>query len=141
MLYFKAMMLQYLVTVGWAVAAAVSMGIGLAIALKVFTLLTPKIDEVEELRKGNIAVAVVLAAVVLAMAIVVALTIMPESAAPQAAGPPAAGRVGPASRPAICPAMLPGGPCPCCGQRVMQPAPPQGPPAAGSAQPHPGAAR
>jgi uncharacterized membrane protein YjfL (UPF0719 family) len=79
MLYFKAMMFQYLVTVGWAVAAAVSMGIGLAVALKVFTLLTPKIDEIEELRKGNIAVAVVMAAVVLAMAIVVALTIMPEA--------------------------------------------------------------
>ncbi len=80
MSYFKAMLLQYLVTMGWAVAAAVSMGIGLAVALKVFNVLTPKIDEIEEIKKGNMAVAVVLAAVVLAMAIVVALTIMPETA-------------------------------------------------------------
>jgi uncharacterized membrane protein YjfL (UPF0719 family) len=78
--YFKVMLLQYLVTVGWAVAAAVSMGIGLAVALKVFSVLTPKIDEIEEIKRGNIAVAIVLAAVVLAMAVVVALTIMPEAA-------------------------------------------------------------
>jgi uncharacterized membrane protein YjfL (UPF0719 family) len=55
------------------------MGIGLGVALKVFTLLTPKLDEMEELRKGNIAVAIVLAAVVLAMAVVVAVTVMPEA--------------------------------------------------------------
>ncbi len=51
-----------------------------AVALKVFTALTPNLDEMEELRKGNWAVAIVLAAVILAMGIVVAVTILPETA-------------------------------------------------------------
>lgn len=78
--YLRLVLVQYLVTVGWGIAGALSMGVGLAVALKVFTMLTPKIDEMEELKKGNIAVAIVLAAVVLGTALVVALTIMPESA-------------------------------------------------------------
>jgi len=80
MQYFKFVMVQYLVTVGWAIAGALSMGIGLAVALQVFTVLTPKIDEIEELKKGNIGVAIVLAAVILATAIVVAVAVMPEAA-------------------------------------------------------------
>ena len=67
------------ITVGWALVGAVSMGVGLAVALKIFTVLTPGIDEIEELKKGNIGVAVVLAAVILAMGLVVAITVLPES--------------------------------------------------------------
>ncbi len=77
--YLRFLLVQYAVTVGWAIAGAVSMGIGLGVALKIFTLLTPKLDEMEEIRKGNIAVAIVLAAVVLAMAVVVAVMVMPEA--------------------------------------------------------------
>jgi len=81
MSYLRIVFLQYLVTVGWALVGAISMGIGLGGALKVFTMLTPKIDEIEELKKGNIGVAIVLAAVIIATGVVVALTIMPETAA------------------------------------------------------------
>jgi uncharacterized membrane protein YjfL (UPF0719 family) len=77
---FKFILVQYLVTLGWAVTGAIAMGIGLGVALKVFTFLTPKIDEMEELKKGNIGVAILMAAVVLATAIVVAVTVMPEAA-------------------------------------------------------------
>ena len=80
MVYFKVVILHYLVTVGWAIAGAISMGIGLGVALRVFTALTPKLNEMEELRKGNLAVAIVLAAVILAMGIVVAVTVLPELA-------------------------------------------------------------
>ena len=80
MAYFKMVLLQYLVTVGWAIAGAISMGIGLGVALRAFTALTPKLNEMEELRKGNLAVAIVLAAVILAMGIVVAVTVLPEAA-------------------------------------------------------------
>ena len=80
MQYFRFVALQYLVTVGWALAGALSMGIGLGVAFKVFTALTPKIDEVEELKKGNIGVAIVMAAVIIATGIVVAVAVMPESA-------------------------------------------------------------
>ncbi len=77
--YFRFIVTQYLVTIGWAVAGAVSMGIGLGVALKLFNLLTPKIDELEELKKGNVGVAIVLGAVVLGTAAVVAVTIMPTA--------------------------------------------------------------
>ena len=80
MAYFKVVVLQYLVTVGWAIAGAISMGIGLGVALRVFTALTPNLNEMEELRKGNLAVAIVLAAVILAMGIVIAVTVLPELA-------------------------------------------------------------
>jgi len=76
---FKWVMVQYLVTIGWAIAGAIAMGIGLGVALKVFTILTPNIDEMEELKKGNIGVAIVLAAVILAMGAVVAVAIIPET--------------------------------------------------------------
>ncbi len=79
MAYFKMVMLQYLVTVGWAIAGAIAIGIGLGVALRVFTALTPNLDEMEELRKGNWAVAIVLAAVILAMGVVIAVTILPET--------------------------------------------------------------
>ena len=80
MAYFKMVILQYLVTVGWAIAGAISMGIGLGVALRVFTALTPKLDEMEELRKGNWAVAIVLAAVIVAMGVVIAVVVLPEAA-------------------------------------------------------------
>jgi uncharacterized membrane protein YjfL (UPF0719 family) len=80
MAHWRFILEQYAVTIGWAIAGAISMGVGLGVALKVFTLMTPKLDEMEELGKGNVAVAIVLAAVVLAMGIVVAVTVMPETA-------------------------------------------------------------
>ncbi len=80
MAYFKMVILQYLVTVGWAIAGSIAVGIGLGVALRVFTALTPNLDEMEELRKGNWAVAIVLAAVILAMGMVIAVTILPETA-------------------------------------------------------------
>ena len=73
---------NYLATLGWALTGAISMGLGLGLALRLFTALTPGIDELEELKKGNVAVAVVLAAVIVAMGIVVAITVMPSSLLP-----------------------------------------------------------
>jgi uncharacterized membrane protein YjfL (UPF0719 family) len=77
--HFKFVVLQYAVTLGWAIVGAAAMGVGLGVALKIFTVLTPNIDEMEELKKGNIGVAIVLAAVILATAIVVAVTVLPEA--------------------------------------------------------------
>lgn len=73
-------LLQYAVTVGWAIVGAISMGIGISAAVKIFGWSTRGIDEEEELRKGNVAVAIVLAAVIVGMAIVVAVTCMPAPA-------------------------------------------------------------
>ena len=60
------------------------MGLGLGLSLRLFAALTPGIDELEELKKGNLAVAIVLAAVIISMGIVVAIVVMPEGLLPTA---------------------------------------------------------
>ncbi len=71
-------LMQYAITIGWAITGAISMGIGISLSVKIFGWSTPKLDEEEELKKGNIAVGIDLAAVILAMAIVVAVTVTPS---------------------------------------------------------------
>lgn len=53
--------------VGWAFLAALLMGFGTGLGVWFFDKMTPGLDEMEELRKGNVAVAVVVAAVILAI--------------------------------------------------------------------------
>lgn len=67
---------QYLITFGWALTGAISMAISLGILVKVFSKITP-INEWEELKKGNIGVAIIMASVILGSALVIGLTIMP----------------------------------------------------------------
>jgi len=67
---------QYLITFGWAITGAVSMAIALGTLIKVFSWITP-IDEWEEIKKGNIGVAIIIAAVIIGTALVIGLTIMP----------------------------------------------------------------
>ena len=97
---------DYFIAVGWGVVGAVSLAFGLGILLRVlltpideweeirkgnisvavimaavmFDWLTP-IDEWEEIRKGNISVAVIMAAVILALGIAIGFAIMPVPAA------------------------------------------------------------
>lgn len=67
----------YAITLGWAIVGSVGMGTGIAIALKIFDLTTSRVDEWEEIKKGNIAMAIVLAAVIIALGIVVASAVHP----------------------------------------------------------------
>ncbi len=73
-------MIDYLTAIGWGVVGAISLAVGLGVLLRVFDWLTP-IDEWEEVRKGNISVAVIMAAVILALGIAVGFAIMPIPAA------------------------------------------------------------
>ena len=66
---------EYLFTFGWSLVGAVSMAVALAVMLNVFNWLTP-VDEWEEIKKGNIAVAIAVASVVLGTAIVISNTII-----------------------------------------------------------------
>jgi len=60
--------------IAWAVVAAISFAIVIPIGIRLFRALTPGIDEIEELKKGNMAVALVFAAFILSLtAIVVAI--------------------------------------------------------------------
>lgn len=67
---------QYLITFGWAITGAISMAIALGLMIKIFSWITP-IDEWEELKKGNLGVAIILAATILGTALVIGLIIMP----------------------------------------------------------------
>ena len=65
---------QYLITFGWALTGAISMAIALGILVKIFSWITP-IDEWEEIKKGNIGVAIILTAVIIGTALVVGFTV------------------------------------------------------------------
>jgi uncharacterized membrane protein YjfL (UPF0719 family) len=62
----------YLITLGWAITGSVSMGIGIIITLKLFTLSTRKVDEWQLIKEGNIAMSIILAALIISLGIVVA---------------------------------------------------------------------
>ncbi|MFA4941314.1 MAG: DUF350 domain-containing protein [Patescibacteria group bacterium] len=66
---------EYLFTFGWSLVGALSMAIALAIMLWVFSWLTP-INEWEEIKKGNVGVAIVVASVIISAAIVIGNTII-----------------------------------------------------------------
>lgn len=66
---------QYLISFGWTLTGAVSMAISLSILVKLFAYITP-IDEWDELKKGNIAVAIVMASVIIGATFVIGLTVM-----------------------------------------------------------------
>ena len=59
---------EYLKLIGWGIVGILTMVLSLWIVLLVFTWLTP-VDEWEELKKGNLAMALVMAAVIISFAI------------------------------------------------------------------------
>jgi len=63
---------EILKTLVWAFVASIAMSLALGIVMFVWDKMTPRIDEWEELKKGNLAVAIVMAAVILSFGLVVA---------------------------------------------------------------------
>jgi uncharacterized membrane protein YjfL (UPF0719 family) len=63
--------LNMLLAVLWAIVASIGFACAMGIGLKVFSALTPGIDEWAELKKGNTSVAILWAAFTLAVAGVV----------------------------------------------------------------------
>jgi uncharacterized membrane protein YjfL (UPF0719 family) len=70
------LLVDYLKAFGWGLVGAITMAISLWILLRVFTWLTP-VDEWEELRKGNLGIAIVMAAVIVGFAIVLGSKVAP----------------------------------------------------------------
>ena len=68
---------SYLITFGWAMTGSISMGIGIIVALKLFDWSTPKVDEWELIKQGNLPMAIVLAAVIVSLGIVVSASVHP----------------------------------------------------------------
>lgn len=73
----KQILMDYVITFGWAIVGSVSIGFGIIITLWMFDKFTKGINEWEELKSNNIAVAIVLASVALACAWVVSSIIRP----------------------------------------------------------------
>ena len=55
---------------GWAIVAAVSFSFAMALAIKVFDVMSRDIDEWEEIKKGNLGVALIFVAMILSVGLV-----------------------------------------------------------------------
>ena len=75
------MLAEYVKLIGWGVVGILTMALSLWILLLLFTWLTP-VDEWDELKKGNIAVAIVMASVIIGFALVTSSAIAPPPFAP-----------------------------------------------------------
>ena len=67
----------YLITAGWALVGSISVGIGIIIALKLFTISTRNVDEWELIKEGNVPMAIILASVVISLGLVISAAIQP----------------------------------------------------------------
>jgi len=65
------LLINMVLAIAWAVVAAISFAIVIPIGIRLFRALTPGIDELEELKKGNIAVALVYATFILSLTAIV----------------------------------------------------------------------
>jgi hypothetical protein len=74
---FKLLFSAWGQTIGWAIAGGVGMGLGLIVALKVFTVLTRDVDEWAEVKKGNLGMAIILASVILGTSLVIMMCAKP----------------------------------------------------------------
>ena len=77
------LIVDYMKAFGWGLVGAITMAVSFWLLLKVFTWLTP-IDEWEELRKGNLGIAIIMAAVIIGFAIVVGSMVAPPPVVPVA---------------------------------------------------------
>lgn len=64
-------LMNYLRAIGWSIAAAIGFSFGVGLALKVFNWLSKDIDEWEEIKKGNIGVALIIVSLIVMMGFLV----------------------------------------------------------------------
>jgi uncharacterized membrane protein YjfL (UPF0719 family) len=66
MTYIIYLLRDYLATFGWAIVLAISLGV----FVKIFSKFTP-IDEWEEIKKGNIGAAIIIASIIIGAALII----------------------------------------------------------------------
>ncbi|MCG2715962.1 MAG: DUF350 domain-containing protein [Candidatus Marinimicrobia bacterium] len=64
-------LMMYLRAIGWAIVAAIGFSFGIGLAIKVFDWLSTDIDEWEEIKKGNIGVALIIISIILMIGLLV----------------------------------------------------------------------
>lgn len=67
---FTMLLYAYAKSFGWAIVAAVSFAFAMGLAIKVFDLMSRDINEWEEIKKGNIGVALIFVAMILSVGLV-----------------------------------------------------------------------
>ena len=67
----------YLITIGWALVGSISMAVGIIIALKLFDISTPKVNEWELVKEGNIPIAIIFGSIILALGYVIGQCVRP----------------------------------------------------------------
>lgn len=67
----------YLVTFGWAITGAISMGCAIVICLRMFDWSTKDVDEWELIKQGNLSMGLIFAATIIALGYVVGSAISP----------------------------------------------------------------
>ncbi len=87
---FGKLIVNVLFALGWSIVGAIVFTIVVAIAMRVFSAMTPGIDEMAEIRNGNVAVALVMFAFLIAVSTVVATILLKLH-------PPYSGRLSPLS--------------------------------------------
>lgn len=60
----------------WVIVSAIGFAIAVPIAMRVFNRMTPGVNEMEELRNGNVAVAIAMGATILSMALLVTAVVL-----------------------------------------------------------------
>jgi len=65
---------EYLFTFGWSLVGAISMALAFLVMMKVFNKATP-FNEWEEIKNGNMAIAITVAAVIISAALVISSAI------------------------------------------------------------------
>jgi uncharacterized membrane protein YjfL (UPF0719 family) len=73
----QQILIDYIITFGWAIVGSLGMGTGILLCLKMFTWVTKDVDEWGEIKKNNHSMAIIMAAVILACAWVVSAVIRP----------------------------------------------------------------
>ena len=64
-------LIEYLRAIGWALTASIGFSLGVAIAVMIFNKLSKDIDEWQEIKNGNIGVALIEVALIIMIGIIV----------------------------------------------------------------------
>ncbi len=70
-LSFTDLLTKWGVALGWIIVAALGFAFATGLSIKVFDLLTTNIDEWEEIKKGNMAMALILVSVIVMMGLII----------------------------------------------------------------------
>ncbi|MBN1411420.1 MAG: DUF350 domain-containing protein [Spirochaetales bacterium] len=68
---FPDLLLKWAANLGWILVGSIGFAVGIAIAFKIFDLFSGKIDEWEELKKGNIGIALIFVAMIIMIGLIV----------------------------------------------------------------------